>query len=226
MTENKQEITVALVDDQQLFRNGLSAIIRDDRELHLLYEAESAAQLLLQLETGGHLPDVLVMDMSMPGMNGMELHAILQEKYPAIKVLVVSMHDQPRFIVKMIEQGASGYLSKNTDAQELLQAIKTIAGKGFYFNEAMRVALQKGVSKKSGPLKSLNDIPIELTNRESEIVQLICREYSTEEMADKLSISVRTVEGHRQNILLKIGCKNVAGLVVFAIKKELFTLIP
>lgn len=221
-----ETINVALVDDQQLFRDGLRAIIQPDPELHLLYEAENGPQLLQLLETSDQLPDVLVMDMSMPGMNGLELHALLQEKYPELKVLVVSMHDQPRFIVKMIEQGASAYLSKNTDASELLHALRTIARNGFYFNESMHKALQKDALKKSGPLKSLNDIPLEFTNREAEIIQLICREFTTEEIADELFISTRTVEGHRQNIILKTGCKNVAGLVVFAIKKELFTLIP
>jgi DNA-binding NarL/FixJ family response regulator len=126
-----EKITIALVDDQQLFRNGLSAIILEDPELQLQYEADSAGQLLDKLAAGETLPDVLIMDMSMPGMNGMELHAILQQRYPVIKVLVVSMHDQPRFIVKMIEQGASGYLSKNTDARELIQAYKTIAAMVF-----------------------------------------------------------------------------------------------
>lgn len=221
-----EQITVALVDDQQLFRDGLSAIIQNDPELRLYCAAESPAALLATLEGSERLPEVLVMDMSMPGMNGMELHALLQERYPEIRVLVVSMHDQPRFIVKMIEQGASGYLSKNTDAGELLRAIKTVARNGFYFNEAMHKALQRDVLKKSGPLKSLNDIPIEFTNRETEILRLICQEFSTEEIGEQLFISARTVEGHRQNIILKIGCKNVAGLVVFAIKKELFTVVP
>lgn len=223
---DRKKISVAIVDDQQLFRDGLRAIIQNDPGLELQSEAENAERLLTELRQTDHLPDVLIMDMSMPGMNGMELHAVLQEVYPSIKVLVVSTYDQPRFVVKMIEQGASGYLSKNTDAGELISAIKTIANKGFYFNDTMHKALQKNVLKKNGPLKSLNNIPIEFTNRESEIIQLICQEFSTEEIAGKLSISIRTVEGHRQNIILKIGCKNVAGLVVFALKKELFTLIP
>jgi DNA-binding NarL/FixJ family response regulator len=221
-----EKITIALVDDQQLFRNGLSAIIQNDPELELVCEAESAEKLLEKLEQMAILPDVLIMDLSMPGMNGMELHAILQERYPEIRVLVVSTYDQPRFIVKMVEQGASGYLSKNTDAGELMHAAKTIARTGFYFNETMRNALKKDVLKKSGPLKSLNSIPIEFTGRETEILRMICQELSTEEIAEKLFISIRTVEGHRQNIIQKIGCKNVAGLVIFAIKKELFTLIP
>jgi DNA-binding NarL/FixJ family response regulator len=224
--EETEQITIALVDDQKLFRDGLSAIIRDEPDMELLYEAESAADLLAKLESSEVFPDLLIMDMSMPGMNGIELHANLQERYPDIKVLVVSTHDQPRFVVKMIEQGASGYLSKNTDAGELMQAVRTIVRNGFYFNDTMHKALQKNALKKSGPLKGLNNIPIEFTNRESEIIQLICRELSTEEIADKLSISARTVEGHRQNIILKIGCRNVAGLVVFAIKKELFTPLP
>jgi DNA-binding NarL/FixJ family response regulator len=224
--EGTELITIALVDDQKLFRDGLSAIIRNAPGMQLLYEAESAETLLARLESSADLPDLLIMDMSMPGMNGIELHAILHERYPELKVLVVSTHDQPRFIVKMIEQGASAYLSKNTDADELLHAIRTIVRSGFYFNESMHRALQKDTLKKSGPLKGLNNIPIEFTNREAEIIQLICRELSTEEIADKLSISARTVEGHRQNIILKTGCRNIAGLVLFAVKKELFVPLP
>lgn len=219
-------ISIAVVDDQQLFREGLESIIRMDTELRLVLSAESPARLLNDLEQLPLLPEILIMDMRMPDMNGIELHAVLQQRFPAIKVLVVSSYDQPRFIVKMVEQGASGYLSKNTDAAELISAIKTIARNGFYFNQSMHKALQKNHTVKTGPLKSINDIPIELTNREREIIELICREYSTEAIAEQLFISVRTVEGHRQNIISKIGCKNIAGLVVFAIKKELFTLLP
>ncbi|MFT3908937.1 MAG: response regulator transcription factor [Ferruginibacter sp.] len=218
-------INIALVDDQQLFRQGLATIINKTEEFSLVAEAGSANELLTQLDKLAELPHVLLMDMNMPEVNGIELNEIMHQKYPSIKIMVLSAFDQSRFITKMIERGASGYLSKNCDAQELITAIRTIARTGFYFNEATIKALQDVKNKTSGPIKKINNIPVELTKREEEILILICKELSTEEIATQLFLSNRTVEGHRLNILAKTGCKNIAGLVVFAVKHGLFTLI-
>lgn len=218
-------IKVALVDDQKLFRKGLVSIIQADNSLQLIAEAESAEQLIDMITHNNILPDVLLLDLSMPGMNGMELQAFLHKQYPSIKTLALSMYDQPRFIVKMIEQGASAYLSKNCDAEELVTAIKTIARAGFYFNETIHKALQSDKEKNHGAIKNINNIPIELTKREEEILILICKEYTTEEIAAQLFISTRTVDGHRQNLLIKTGCKNIAGLVIFAVRNNIYTLV-
>jgi DNA-binding NarL/FixJ family response regulator len=220
-----EKIKIAIVDDQQLFRNGVTAIINTVEDFQLLTEAESAPEFLKQLSVAPVLPDIVLLDMSLPGINGIELNEILHKNYPSIKVLVVTAYDLQRFIVKMIESGASGFLSKNCDAKELIMAINTITKSGFYFSDMIIKALQAGIGKNSRTLKNINSIPIEFTKREKEILTLICKEYTTEEIATQFFLSVRTVEGHRLNLLAKTGCKNIAGLVIFAIKNELFTLV-
>ncbi|MBS1741726.1 MAG: response regulator transcription factor [Bacteroidetes bacterium] len=226
MTTKKTIINIAIADDQKLFREGLVSILRKQEGFLLVHEAENASGLLEQLENSSTLPDVLLLDMAMPDMNGIELNEVIQKQYPSIKVLVLSTYDQPRFIVKMIERGASGYLTKDCTSTELTHAIETVHTTGFYFNEVMQAALRDAQLKNAGTLKNINNIPVELTKREEEILLLICKELSTEEIATQLFLSNRTVDGHRVNILAKAGCKNIAGLVVFAVKNNLFTILP
>jgi DNA-binding NarL/FixJ family response regulator len=218
-------ITIALVDDQHLFIQGLASIINKIEDFSLIIESENPHELLVKLNTLPELPQVLLMDMNMPQMNGIELNEIIHQKYPSVRVIVLSAYDQTRFVSKMIERGASGYLSKNCDAQELVSAIRSVARTGFYFNSNILQALQETKSKTGVTIKKLNNIPVELTKREEEILILICKEYTTEEIANQLYLSLRTVEGHRFNLLSKVGCKNTAGLVVFALKNEIFHVI-
>lgn len=215
-------ILISLVDDQQLFRSGLAALIRSVKEFTLLAEAENGQVFIDQLETGNTLPHIVLMDMEMPVMNGVELNAILQKKYPAIKVIVLSTYNQERFIGKMIEAGACGYLTKNCEIDELITAINTTFKSGFYFNQHTLAAMRKASQYKASGLKNLSNIDIELTTREKEILVLLCQELSNIEIGERLFISPRTVEGHRNNLLQKTGCRNIAGLVIFAIKNEIY----
>ncbi|MGF2412383.1 response regulator transcription factor [Ferruginibacter sp.] len=218
------DILISLVDDQQLFRSGLAGLIRSVEGFALHSEAENGRVFIDQLEAGGTLPDIALIDMHMPEMNGVELNEILQKKYPSIKVLILSVYDQERFIGKMIEAGACGYLTKNCEIEELIMAINTTYKSGFYFNQVTLQAMRKASQYKTGDIKNLNNIAIELTNREKEIVVLLCKELTNAEIAEQLFISSRTVEGHRNNLLLKTGCRNTAGLVIFAIKNGLFSI--
>ncbi|MCP9752346.1 response regulator transcription factor [Ferruginibacter sp. HRS2-29] len=213
---------IAIVDDQQLFREGLAALIGTVPGFRLLQNAETGRQLLEQLAAGPALPDILLMDMKLPDTNGMELNALLQKTYPAIRVIVVSMYEQERLVYRMIEAGACGYLAKNCDKQELIAAINTTMRSGFYFNFNTMQAMRKAATYKNQTLRTVNNIPFELTEREEEVLQLICKEFTNAEIAAQLFISVRTVDGHRNNLLMKTGCKNTAGLVVFAIRYGLF----
>ncbi|GAB2819473.1 response regulator transcription factor [Ferruginibacter profundus] len=216
------EILISLVDDQQLFRSGLAGLIRSVPGFTLFSEAENGKVFIEQLANSSRLPDIALIDMHMPEMNGVELNDILQKKYPAIKVLVLSVYDQERFIGKMIEAGASGYLTKNCEIEELVTAINTAYKTGFYFNPVTLKAMHKALQFRSGDIRSLNNISIELTAREKEVLSLLCKEFTNTEIAEKLFISPRTVEGHRNNLLLKSGSRNTAGLVIFAIKNGLF----
>jgi DNA-binding NarL/FixJ family response regulator len=217
-------INISLVDDQQLFRSGLASLIKSVPEFNLVSEAENGKHFIDLLQGNTILPDIALVDMHMPEMNGVELNEYLQKNYPSIKVLILSVYDQERFIAKMIEAGACGYLTKNCEIDELITAIKTTDKTGFYFNQTTLQAMRKASTYKSSDIKNLNNIDIELTSREKEVLVLLCTELTNTEIGERLFISPRTVEGHRNNLLAKTGCRNTAGLVIFAIKNELFTI--
>lgn len=216
------EILISLIDDQQLFRSGLASLIRSVPGFTLLSEAENGKHFLELLEKGNALPDIALIDMEMPEMNGVELNAVLQKKYPSVKVLVLSTYNQERFIGKMIEAGACGYLTKNCEIEELVTAINSTYKHGFYFNQETLLAMRKTSQYKQTEIKNISNIAIELTSREKEILVLLCNELTNIEIGERLFISSRTVEGHRNNLLAKTGCRNTAGLVIFAIKHDLF----
>jgi DNA-binding NarL/FixJ family response regulator len=217
-------ITISLVDDQQLFRKGLAELIKSIPEFELLSEAENGKDFINQLNAGGVQPDIALIDMHMPEMNGVELNEVLQKKYPSIKVIVLSVYDQERFIGKMVEAGVCGYLTKNCEIEELKLAIHSTYKNGFYFNQVTVLAMRKASQYKNVGIKNINNIAIDLTEREKEILVLLCKELTNNEIAEKLFISARTVEGHRNNLLQKTGCKNSAGLVIFAIKNGLYSI--
>jgi DNA-binding NarL/FixJ family response regulator len=217
-----EKIKVALTDDQQLFRHGLAQLIKTTEDFDLIYEAENGKDLLQQLEQKKILPDIALIDMHMPEMNGVELNDVLQKEYPSVKVIVLSVYDQDRFVGKMIQAGACGYLTKNCETEELLTAIRTTFKSGFYFNTTTLEAMRKVSKYNESAILNFNNIPTELTGREQEVLELICKEMTNAEIGARLFISPRTVEGHRNSLLAKAGCRNTAGLVVFAIKNGLF----
>ncbi len=216
------EILISLIDDQQLFRSGLAGLIKSVPGFTLLSEAENGQVFINQLQTGTVLPHIALIDMEMPVMNGVELNAALQKDYPSIKVIILSTYNQERFIARMIEAGACGYLTKNCEIEELKTAIHSTCKNGFYFNQDTLAAMRNTSQYKATDIKNISNVAIELTAREKEILILLCKELSNIEIGEQLFISPRTVEGHRNNLLQKTGCKNTAGLVIFAIKNNFF----
>jgi DNA-binding NarL/FixJ family response regulator len=158
----------------------------------------------------------------MPEMNGVQLNEMLQQQFPSIKVIILSVHNQERFISKMIDAGADGYLAKNCAIEELTHAIQQVAKTGAYLNSECVNALKNAANYRNKKLKNINNIPFEITGRELEVLTLLCEEFTTAEIAEKLFLSSRTVEGHRNNLLSKIGCRNTAGIIIFAIKNGLY----
>jgi DNA-binding NarL/FixJ family response regulator len=224
MSAQINKINIAIADDQSLFRQGLAALLREIKEFELVAEADGGNDFLDRLKTARQLPDIALIDLNMPGMNGVELNGILNREYPGIKVVVVTAYGQERFVSKMIEAGASGYLVKNCDTEELITCIKTIQKTGFYFNTDVLNSLRFALHHKTKTIRNVSSIPIELSPREQEILCLICKEVTNPEIADKLFLSVRTVEGHRNNLLAKTGCRNTAGLVIFAVRHGIYEL--
>ena len=215
-------IRIAIVDDQQLFRQGLVALINDFAELELVAEAENGKMLLEQLKQLPALPDIALIDMNMPELNGVELNDILHHEYPTIKTIVLTVYDQERFISRMVDAGACGYLLKNCDSGELMRAIQAVHRTGFYLNNSTLQAMRNAALYRNQTFRNINNIPIDISSREREVLQLICQELTNAEIAEKLFISNRTAEGHRNNLLAKTGCRNTAGLVIFAIRHGLF----
>lgn len=211
-------INLAIADDHKIFREGLKATLEDCTDLNILFEAANGIELVKQLAFKS--PDVVLMDIKMPEMDGMQATAHIQEHYNQVKVLALSMFNEDKYILDMMKAGASGYLLKNAEPQEIIDAVFTVYKKGYYFNEHLSVTLVKQLMGKSTiNLKGKDET--ELNERETEVLKLICQEKQNSEIADKLFLSVRTVEGYRTRLFEKTGSKNIVGLVIYAIKKSL-----
>lgn len=209
-------INLAIADDHKIFREGLKATLEDCPDLNILFEAGNGIELVKQL--AAKTPDVVLMDIKMPEMDGMQATAFIQENFSQVKVLALSMYNEDKYILDMMKAGASGYLLKNAEPQEIIDAVFTVYKKGFYFNEHLSITLIKQLMEKSS-LKTKGKEETELNEREIEVLKLICQEKQNTEIADKLFLSVRTVEGYRTKLFEKTGSKNIVGLVIYAIKK-------
>lgn len=214
-------IKLAICDDQVLFLRGLKYIIRDFDNIEIVMEAQSGEELLEKVSQAP--PDVILLDMKMPGMDGIEVTKRLKASYPAIKIILLTMYDDERLISHVMEVGANGYLLKNEEPDVLQEAIVSVVEKDMYFNDYVAKALLKGLKNKdtAPPLSVGATPPLNITTREMEILQLICKEFTTAEIAQQLFISARTVEGHRKNLMEKTGVRNTAGLVIFAVRNKL-----
>lgn len=213
-------INLAIADDHKIFREGLKATLEDCADLNLVFEAGNGIELIRQL--GHKNPDVVLMDIKMPEMDGMQATSYIQENFGHVKVLALSMHNEDKYILDMMKAGASGYLLKNAEPQEIIDAIFTVHKKGFYFNEHLSVTLIKQLMGNSAQPKGKAET--ELNEREIEVLKLICQEKQNTEIADKLFLSVRTVEGYRTKLFEKTNSKNIVGLVIYAFKKGIINI--
>ncbi|HZY37132.1 MAG TPA: response regulator transcription factor [Mucilaginibacter sp.] len=210
-----EKIRLGIADDHKIFRNGLKATLEDNPDFDLIVEASNGKQLIAQL--GANVPDVILMDIKMPEMDGIQTTAQVKQRYPGVKVLALSMFNEDKYIVDMMKAGASGYLLKNAEPEEIIEAISTVYHKDYYFNEHLSVTLIKQLAGNS-PAGNAAMSLAEFNEREIEVLRLVCQEYSNQEIADKIFLSVRTVEGYRARLFEKTRSKNLVGLVIFAVK--------
>jgi len=216
------KIKVAIADDHKIFGQSLGMLVQSVSDFELLFIAENGLDFLDRLNSAPAIPDVAILDIDMPGMNGIELNKQLHRNKPEIKVIMLSVHLEEELITQVIEDGAGSYLAKNCDKDDLIKAITMVHKEGFYINQLTLKALTLAAKNRGKLQKKAKQLPSNLTDRERNILELICKEYNNAEIAQMLFISVRTVEGHRNNLLAKTNCRNTAGLVLFALKNQLF----
>ncbi len=215
-------IKIAMADDETLFRKGVAGLLETEENISLLFEAENGRVLLQKLEAyAADLPDIILMDLKMPELNGVESTREIRKLYPQIKIIALSSYYSKSFILNMIDAGVAAYLAKDSSQKEFVETINQVYNKGYYYNdEVMKLISENLLQGNKTPVKSTFD-NLYLTRKEKEVLTLICAQYTTQEIADKLFISPRTVDGHRNNLLQKTNCKNTAGLVIFAIQNSI-----
>lgn len=213
-----QVIKVAIADDHKIFRKGVILSLRPFTNIKFVLEAENGEELLNGMPAAE--PDVVLMDLRMPQKDGIETTKILSQKYPHVHVIVLSMYEDERFVYHLMENGAHGYLLKNAEPQEIRRAIMEVHEKGYYLNNFVNRILLKRSHAKQKVVPSITN-EITLTDRERDVLKLICMEFTAQEIAQKMQVSPRTVEAIKDRLMERFGSKNTAGLVFFAVKNNL-----
>ncbi len=206
-------VRLIITDDHPIVKDGLQAILATEKDIEIVAYVSNGNDLLEMLM---HITaDVILMDINMPGMNGIEATLCVKERYPNMKILCFSQYDDKRFVRQVFKRGANGYLLKNSSPTEMIRAIKTVVKGDIYLSEELPNIFEESSRRKSKYFTST------LSSRERDVLNEICNEKNNHEIAKTLNISHNTVESHRANILLKTGVKNVAGLVKWAIENNI-----
>ncbi len=217
-------IRLAIVDDEALFRKGMSLLLEDVEDIEVVLDAFNGQDFLDKLGDSQRLPDVVLMDMKMPVLNGIETAKVMSANFPEVKIIILSTYFSKAFVTNMLELGVASYLAKNSKIDLVEHTIREVVDKGFYYSDEIQGIIRESMLDKKRQSKA--SFTIQLTAREKEILQLICEQHTNAEIAKKLYISSRTVDGHRNNLLQKMNCKNTAGLVALAIQQQLVKVSP
>jgi len=207
-------ISIALVDDHSLLRNGLAGMLKESG-YNVLFEADNGSEFLDKMKTAAP-PDILLLDINMPHMDGFETAAWMKKNFPETKILALSMYDDEESIIKMLKNGARGYILKDSHPSELKDAIDAVMSKGFYYSEMvtgrlMRTIIDNGDTEKNGSES--------LSEREVEFLKLAASELTYKEIAEQMNLSPRTIDGYRDDLFEKLSIKSRVGLVLYAIRK-------
>ncbi len=212
-------VRIIFADDHELFRDGFQSLIRKQVGFELLAEAANGEQLVALTEK--YLPDVVLTDIKMPLMDGVQATKLIAERFQQVAIIALSMFNDDKLIIEMLEAGAKGYLLKNAHKEEIIDAINTVAKHKTYYCSATGVKLANLVANNQfNP-----DSPVykeKFTDKEKEVMCLICQQYSNKEISETLHLSTRTIEGYRERILEKTDSRNTAGIVVYAIKNDIY----
>jgi two-component system response regulator NreC len=211
-------ITLVLADDHKIFRDGFKTFLRKQKDITIVGEASNGKELVEIVAVKS--PDIVVTDIQMPIMDGIEASRTIKLKHPSTGIIALSMHTEESLVVEIVEAGATGYLIKNVGKHDLLEAIKTVYEGGSYYCQSISKKLLERLTK----IKFHHNARPQFTLREIEVIKLICKEFTNKEIATALSLSPRTIEGLRENIQRKIGAKNIVGVAVYAIANRIINL--
>ena len=211
-------IKVAIADDHKIFRKGVIHSLKPYSNIHFMLEAENGEELIKGIEI--EQPDIVLMDLKMPVKDGIDTTKYLNKHFPEIRILILTMFEDERFVGHLMDSGANGYLLKSTEPSEIRQGIMDVMKTGFYLNNFVnRVLIKKNYAKQKFNINLNNEIVI--SEREKEVLSLVCMEYTAQEIATRMDISPRTVEAIKDRLMERFGVKNSVGLVFFAMKNSL-----
>ena len=215
---SEQQIKVAIADDHKIFRDGIRMALKDRPYLNIIWEADDGKDLMHKMKIKS--PDVLLMDIRMPELDGTNAIGLIRKQHEEVKIIVLTMYDDGEMITKMMEMGANAYLTKTTDPDEIYQAILTCMNEDFYFNDLVNKAvLLKLQHKKTA--RQFYPNPINFSEKELNILRCIAADKTTEEISKEVFLSPRTIETIRQKMKEKVGAKTIAGLVMYAMRNKL-----
>lgn len=212
--DSSASLNVLLTDDHTLFRKGMTLMLEGNAQIGKIYEAANGREALKHLREIKNI-DIVLIDMDMPLMNGLETSKRIVDNFPEVKIIMISMHEELAVISEVIEVGVHSYLLKSASQEEVDRAIDSVVNNDFYYNQLVSNALNSKAEKKEVEKVELADI----SPRETEVLQLICKELSMKEISEKLFLSEQTVQTHRKNLMRKTNSRNAVGLVRYAIQK-------
>jgi len=212
-------INIIMADDHEIFRDGFAVMFRKSADIKLIAEARNGRQLVTLVEK--HNPDIVLTDIKMPDMDGVEATRIITNKFPQVDIIALSMFDDDNLIIDMLEAGAKGYLLKNAHKKEIIEAIRTVnRNDPYYCNHTSAKLAALIATSRFNPNKPVGKIVF--NEKELEVMRLICKQFSTKEISEAMHLSGRTIEGYREKILEKTLARNTAGIVVYAIQHGIF----
>jgi len=214
------QIKIAIADDHKIFRDGIKMALSDKENLKILWEAEDGKDMMHKI--GIKMPDVLLMDIRMPEIDGINAIQILRKEYETVKIIVLTMYDDHQMITKMMEMGANAYLTKTTDPEEIYEAIFTCMNEDYYFNDLVNAAVMGKLMQKKSVRQIYGDsLPVTFSEKEIKILQLLSEDKTTEEISKVIFLSPRTIETIRQNMKSKVNAKTIGGLIMYAMRNKL-----
>ncbi|MEP6675998.1 MAG: response regulator transcription factor [Ferruginibacter sp.] len=213
-------IKIAIADDHKIFRDGIKMALGSKKDLKMIWEAEDGKDMMHKIEI--KKPDVLLMDIRMPEIDGINAIGLIRKSYEDIKIIVLTMYDDQQMISKMMEMGANAYLTKTTDPEEIYSAILTCMNDDFYFNDLVNKAVMGRLMQKKNVRQHYgSNVPINFNDKELKILQLLGEDKTTDEISKIIFLSPRTIETIRQNMKTKVGAKTIGGLIMYGMRNKL-----